>query len=179
MKKTAYVLVLAIACVASSLVLGCAEEEAEAQGPALPRAIGYTPPPETVPDYSDMPGAPPAPVLPPPPAPAAAPGSDGPGSDYDDTDPSALTDFRGALDPYGSWGQDPTYGTVWVPSQSVVGDDFTPYVTAGHWVYDDDYTWVSDYDWGWVPFHYGRWVYGPSFGWGWVPGRRYAPAWVS
>ncbi len=105
-------------------------------------------------------------------APNGAPG-------YADTDPSALTDFRGALDPYGSWVDDPTYGTVWVPSSSVVGDDFTPYVSAGHWAYDSDYTWVSDYDWGWAPFHYGRWVYSQGPGWAWVPGRAYAGAWVS
>lgn len=97
---------------------------------------------------------------------------------YDDTDPSALTDFRTTLDPYGSWQDDPTYGTVWVPSRTVVGDDFTPYVSAGHWEYDDDYVWASDYSWGWAPFHYGRWVYGGP-GWEWIPGRVYAGAWVS
>ena len=40
---------------------------------------------------------------------------------------------------------------------TVVGADFTPYVSAGHWTYDDDYVWVSDYDWGWLAFHFGRW----------------------
>jgi hypothetical protein len=105
---------------------------------------------------------------------------DSPSQDqYADTDPSALTDFRSTLDPYGQWQDDPTYGTVWVPSQDVVGSDFTPYVSAGHWTYDDEYTWVSDYDWGWAPFHYGRWVYASPYGWGWIPGRRYAGAWVS
>ncbi len=99
--------------------------------------------------------------------------------DYVDTDPSALTEFRGTLDPYGTWYDDGTYGTVWVPSPTVVGADFAPYVTAGHWVYADDYVWVSDYDWGWAPFHYGRWVYITGRGWAWIPGRRYAGAWVS
>ncbi len=80
------------------------------------------------------------------------------GGGYADTDPSALSDFRATLDPYGTWTDDPNYGTVWVPSPSVVGSDFTPYVSAGHWVYDNDYAWVSDYDWGWAPFHYGRWI---------------------
>ncbi|MDP9002519.1 MAG: hypothetical protein M3O46_20705 [Myxococcota bacterium] len=98
---------------------------------------------------------------------------------YGDTDPAALTDFRDTLDAYGSWVEDPTYGTTWVPSPSVVGADFTPYQTAGHWAYDDDYTWVSDYSWGWAPFHYGRWVYGGGLGWEWIPGREYAGAWVS
>ncbi|HEX8796391.1 MAG TPA: DUF6600 domain-containing protein [Polyangiaceae bacterium] len=97
---------------------------------------------------------------------------------YDDSDPSALTDFRATLDPYGTWVDDSTYGTVWVPSSSVVGTDFVPYTTAGHWVYDDDYVWVSDYEWGWAPFHYGRWVYIDGRGWAWIPGRDYAGAWV-
>jgi hypothetical protein len=100
------------------------------------------------------------------------------GAAYGDADPSALSDFRPALDPYGSWVDDPNYGTVWVPSADVVGGDFSPYVTGGHWAYDDDYTWVSDYSWGWAPFHYGRWAY-TGRGWGWIPGRRYSGAWVS
>jgi hypothetical protein len=97
---------------------------------------------------------------------------------YDDSDPSALTDFRATLDPYGTWVDDSTYGTVWVPNSSVVGADFAPYTTAGHWVYDDDWVWVSDYEWGWAPFHYGRWVYIEGRGWAWIPGRDYAGAWV-
>jgi hypothetical protein len=101
------------------------------------------------------------------------------GDEYDDADPSALSDFHGALDPHGSWADDGKYGTVWVPSAKVVGSDFVPYRTGGHWVYGDDYTWVSDYDWGWAPFHYGRWVSIDGRGWGWIPGRKYAPAWVS
>lgn len=97
---------------------------------------------------------------------------------YSDTDPSALTDFRTTLDPYGSWVDDETYGTIWVPSSSVVGADFQPYVSAGHWSYDDDYVWNSDYEWGWAPFHYGRWIRSGR-GWGWIPGRQYSGAWVS
>jgi uncharacterized membrane protein YgcG len=98
--------------------------------------------------------------------------------EYSDTDPSALSDFKPTLDPFGTWSEDPTYGTVWTPSTAAVGADFTPYVSAGHWAYDDDYVWESDYSWGWAPFHYGRWVYGGR-GWGWIPGRTYAGAWVS
>ena len=101
------------------------------------------------------------------------------GDDYADTDPAALTDFKPALDPYGTWYEDASYGTVWVPSSTVVGSDFAPYVTAGHWAYEDDYVWVSDYSWGWAPFHYGRWVYIGGRGWGWIPGRTYAGAWVT
>jgi hypothetical protein len=103
--------------------------------------------------------------------------------EYEDTDPSAITDFKPSLDPYGTWVEDPVYGTVWVPSKTAVGEDFAPYVSAGHWAIDADenYVWQSDYDptFGWVVFHYGRWVWSsPSSGWVWIPGRRYAPAWV-
>jgi len=98
---------------------------------------------------------------------------------YDDNDPAALNDFHKPLDPYGAWVDDPTYGTVWVPSPGVVGPDFQPYVSAGHWAYDDDYVWVSDYPWGWAPFHYGRWVLVEGRGWSWIPGREYRGAWVT
>jgi hypothetical protein len=98
---------------------------------------------------------------------------------YEDNDPSALTDFRATLSPYGTWTDDSTYGTVWTPSPTVVGADFTPYSTAGHWVYDDDWVWISDYDWGWAPFHYGRWVWVDGRGWMWIPGRVYRGAWVA
>lgn len=99
---------------------------------------------------------------------------------YADTDPSALTEFQQPLTPYGSWVDDPTYGTVWVPSAIVVGADFAPYQTNGHWSLTDDgdWIWVSDYAWGHIPFHYGRWVWISANGWAWIPGRVYAPAWV-
>jgi hypothetical protein len=97
---------------------------------------------------------------------------------YEDNDPSALEDFRPTLDPHGTWVDDSEYGTVWLPSPDEVGPDFVPYVSAGHWVYDTDYTWVSDYAWGWVPFHYGRWAVIGGRGWAWIPGRVYAGAWV-
>ncbi len=99
--------------------------------------------------------------------------------DPNDQDPSAIADFRDALAPYGQWADDPNYGTIWMPNPAVVGGDFQPYQTAGHWVYDSDYTWVSDYDWGWGPFHYGRWFQYPGRGWAWVPGKEYAGAWVT
>lgn len=191
------------------VIAGCAGEEAEAGDAAYPpvgytppaeaaRPPAAPPTQQAAPQADVQPGAPPEGAEPATP-PAAAPwqwappsdeGASGPagseaadesgdGAGYADTDPSALSDFRSTLDPYGTWTDDPNYGTVWVPSSSVVGPDFTPYVSAGHWVYDTDYVWVSDYDWGWAPFHYGRWVYGPGFGWEWVPGRAYAGAWVS
>ncbi len=97
-----------------------------------------------------------------------------------DTDQSALTTFKPALDPYGAWVTDGTYGTVWVPHAHVVGADFAPYVSSGHWALtaDDDWIWVSDYPFGWAVFHYGRWVWVSGHGWAWVPGRTYANAWV-
>jgi hypothetical protein len=104
------------------------------------------------------------------------------GDEFDlDTDPSALSDFREPLEDYGTWTDDTTYGTVWYPDTTVVGSDFAPYQTSGHWELDanDDWMWVSDYDWGHIPFHYGRWVWVGGRGWGWIPGRVYAPAWVS
>lgn len=101
--------------------------------------------------------------------------------EYIDTDPSALSDFRDPLSPYGVWVEDSTYGTVWVPNGAVVGADFAPYQTGGHWAMtaDGDWLWVSDYEWGHIPFHYGRWVWISGRGWSWIPGRVYAPAWVS
>jgi hypothetical protein len=90
-----------------------------------------------------------------------------------DRDPRALTYWNGHLAPYGAWVDDPSYGRVWVPHARVVGTDFAPYVSSGHWALDDsdDWVWVSDYPFGGVVFHYGRWA--------WIPGLRYAPAWVA
>lgn len=98
-----------------------------------------------------------------------------------ETDPQALNEFRPTLDPYGAWLNDPKYGTVWVPNREAVGEDFAPYVSAGHWALTDDGDWIwqSDYPFGGVVFHYGRWVWVPGTGWGWVAGRRYANAWVN
>jgi len=174
-------------------IAGCAGEEAEAGEAAAYPPIGYTPPgdaaqPSAPPAAARASVAPAASEMPAPPSGEVAIGDDdapASGDDtaesgsYSDTDPAALSDFRSTLEPYGTWSDDPTYGTVWVPSESVVGDDFTPYVSAGHWAYDSDYAWVSDYDWGWAPFHYGRWVYASGPGWEWIPGRTYAGAWVS
>jgi len=124
-------------------------------------------------------------TTPPPPPPAqgdvtvGTPPPPDQGAEVADTDPSALADFHQALDPYGTWVDDAAYGTIWFPNRTAVGNDFTPYMTAGHWVYDNnDYLWVSDYDWGWAPFHYGRWLQTPR-GWGWIPGHEYAGAWVT
>lgn len=99
---------------------------------------------------------------------------------HSDMDPSALIVFRGALAPYGAWVDDPTVGTVWVPSKRAVGAGFVPYQTRGYWVMTaaGDWMWKSTYPWGHIPFHYGRWVVSAAYGWVWIPGRTYAPAWV-
>jgi hypothetical protein len=101
------------------------------------------------------------------------------GDEYADTDPGALTDFHAALEPYGSWVDDGSYGTVWTPDPAQVGPAFQPYDTEGSWDFvDSDYVWVSAYDWGWICFHYGRWAWSGGR-WVWIPGRDYAGAWVS
>ena len=45
----------------------------------------------------------------------------------------AVTEFSPQLAPYGRWVDDPYYGRVWVPARTVVGAEFRPYVTGGHW----------------------------------------------
>jgi hypothetical protein len=85
--------------------------------------------------------------------------------------------FYDALSPYGDWVNYPNYGYVWIPN---VDPGFSPYATAGHWIFTDDgWTWVSDYPWGWAPFHYGRWDYDNNDGWFWIPDNEWSPAWVS
>lgn len=181
MKHTLVLLTVAVAALAPALS-GCAEDDWDREA-AYPGSIGTSAPPHAATAQvsaasGEAPAVPQAQVV--QGDESAEQGAPAPAADeYADNDPSALTDFRTTLDPYGNWVDDSTYGTVWVPSSSVVGDDFTPYQTAGHWVYDDDYTWVSDYDWGWAPFHYGRWVYAAPYGWEWIPGRVYSGAWVS
>ena len=100
---------------------------------------------------------------------------------YDDGyDPQAYAQFQDDLAPYGNWVDDGTYGRVWVPESTLVGADFTPYYSGGHWVLTEfGWTWVSDWSWGWAPFHYGRWVTVSGYGWCWVPGTIWGPAWVT
>ncbi len=171
----------ASALVLLSLLTGCAAEVDEDPGAQYPRSPA---PGMDIPPTADATG-----VLYGQPDPGAqagvgettigAPDPAGPAADeYADTDPSALTDFHGALDPYGQWVEDPNYGTIWQPSPEAVGPDFAPYETNGYWTYGDNYVWVSGYPWGWAPFHYGRWVYATN-GWGWIPGRQYAGAWTT
>ncbi|MCC6645762.1 MAG: hypothetical protein IT374_09350 [Polyangiaceae bacterium] len=148
-----------------ALLGGCASSELEPPAvPTAPLAPAAAPPDE------------PAPVT----EPVALVSE--PSEQFEDTDPAALTDFKEPLDAYGTWAEDATYGTVWQPSEAIVGADFAPYVSHGHWALDpqERWTWVSDFDpqFGWVVFHYGRWVWIEGRGWSWVPGRQWAPAWV-
>ncbi len=95
------------------------------------------------------------------------------GDDY-----ANYNNFRSELSPYGNWINYPGYGNVWVPNQ--VPSDFSPYATAGHWVYSTyGWSWVSDYAWGGIPFHYGRWFRDNAYGWMWMPGYQWASAWVT
>ncbi len=158
------------------LTVGCGLSPAYEPEPRMPGAYTAAPSPNTEPMTSEQLAAQNE-------ASARASGEIAVGDDeneYSDTDPSALTEFKPALEGHGQWVDDPAYGTVWVPAAAEVGSDFVPYTTAGHWTYDDtaNYVWVSDYSWGWAPFHYGRWVHGSRHGWAWIPGRTYAGAWV-
>jgi len=92
----------------------------------------------------------------------------------------AVTEFSPRLAPYGYWVEDSYYGRVWVPHRGVVGPDFRPYVSGGHWALtpEDEWLWVSDYPFGDITFHYGRWAWLSGGSWGWVPGYVYSPAWV-
>jgi len=87
--------------------------------------------------------------------------------------------FDRTLSPYGEWVFAGRLGRVWRPYPAVVGADFRPYLSGGHWVYTD-YGWnfESDYEWGWAPFHYGRWYFADYYGWVWVPDTVWGPAWV-
>ena len=92
-------------------------------------------------------------------------------------EPVSLQVFYDELSPYGTWVDSPDYGYVWVPN---VDQDFSPYVTNGHWVFTDyGWTWVSDYPWGWAPFHYGRWAIDSQYGNIWIPDTEWGPAWVT
>jgi hypothetical protein len=82
-----------------------------------------------------------------------------------------------ALDGYGDWSYNNTYGSyVWRPR---VAAGWTPY-SNGSWYYTPiGQTWWSYDPWGWYPFHYGNWFFDASFSsWCWSPANVYSPAWV-
>jgi hypothetical protein len=149
-----------------------------AQAPAPPAADeGSAPDAPSQP--ADSPPPPDFQTPPPAAAPAAPEDADAPENDAE-AQTRAVQEFSPRLEPYGRWVDDPFYGRVWVPSRSVVGSEFVPYSTAGHWELtpDDTWLWASDYPFGWITFHYGRWVWASGGLWAWVPGYVYAPAWV-
>jgi hypothetical protein len=76
------------------------------------------------------------------------------------------------LDDYGTWNEEPTYGSVWYPNSVPVG--WAPYSNGyWNWVGPWGWTWVDHSPWGFAPYHYGRWIYGGGR-WGWCPGPIYA-----
>jgi hypothetical protein len=82
--------------------------------------------------------------------------------------PSNIGLVAGNLDEYGTWHDDPKYGSVWAPRVST--PDWRPY-SDGDWTWVEPYgwTWVSNEPWGWAPYHYGTWIDEP-YGWAWCPG---------
>ena len=96
-------------------------------------------------------------------------------TDDADAAPEALpAGYQDALDPYGQWVDDATYGQVWRPA---VAYGWRPYVD-GYWGWSPyGWTWVSSEPWAWT-LHYGRWWFDPTVGWVWVPGSVWGPAWV-
>jgi hypothetical protein len=80
-----------------------------------------------------------------------------------------------ALDGYGDWEYDSSYGAdVWSPR---VDAGWSPY-SYGSWYYTPaGLTWWSNDPWGWYPFHYGNWFFARNR-WCWAPAHVYSPAWV-
>ncbi len=80
-----------------------------------------------------------------------------------------------ALDGYGDWDYDSSYGgEVWSPR---VDAGWSPY-SYGSWYYTPaGMTWWSNDPWGWYPFHYGNWFFARNR-WCWAPASIYSPAWV-
>ena len=95
-------------------------------------------------------------------------------------EPVTMDDFQQATEPYGAWLETPEYGRVWQPDQAVVGDDFEPYLTNGHWIAaDEGWMFESAWVWGWATFHYGRWLWDArNTRWLWSPDLAWSPAWV-
>ena len=82
-----------------------------------------------------------------------------------------------ALDGYGDWEYDSSYGgNVWSPR---VDEGWSPY-SYGSWYYTPaGLTWWSNDPWGWYPFHYGNWFFASARNrWCWAPASVYSPAWV-
>ena len=88
----------------------------------------------------------------------------------------ATADFYVPLSSCGTWVNVGSYGHCWRPVGVAAG--WQPYCD-GEWVWTDcGWYWESDEPWAWACYHYGYWVYDPTYGWVWVPGVEWAPAWV-
>jgi hypothetical protein len=76
-----------------------------------------------------------------------------------------------ALDDYGEWYEEPTYGRVWMPSYAYGGYDPFRY---GHWQQIGfGWSWYDPMPWGAYTYHHGRWAYLDHLNrWCWVPSRR-------
>ena len=75
-----------------------------------------------------------------------------------------------ALDEYGEWRDDPSYGRVWMPNYAYGGYDPFSY---GHWQYNGyGYAWYDPMPWSGYTSHHGRWVAHHLGRWCWVPARR-------
>ena len=62
-----------------------------------------------------------------------------------------------ALDEFGEWRDDPSYGRVWMPNYAYGGYDPFSY---GHWQYNGyGYAWYDPMPWSGYTSHHGRWVY--------------------
>jgi hypothetical protein len=89
----------------------------------------------------------------------------------------ATADFYAPLARSGAWIEVGSYGRCWRPAGVAV--DWRPYC-SGHWVWTDcGWYWASDEPWGWACYHYGCWLYDPTYAWVWVPGIEWSPAWVT
>ena len=91
--------------------------------------------------------------------------------------PDEVRPYAGALDRYGSWEYESSYGYVWYPR---VDYGWRPYY-HGRWSSLRPYgwTWIGSDPWGWPTHHYGRWGFSTRGSWYWIPGRAWSPAWVS
>lgn len=90
--------------------------------------------------------------------------------------PAEARPYGAALDHYGYWRHEPTYGYVWYPRVAV---GWRPYY-YGRWSHlrPWGWTWIGHDPWAWPTHHYGRWGFSAGV-WFWIPGRHWGPSWVS
>src|SRR5215471_18658808 len=147
--------------------------------------VSPPPPQQTYGNYppQPLPAPPPTPVAsrpqpPPPPQPQyTPPEGDGSYVNIDEVPPNESAPsadvFIDALAPYGQWASDPSFGTVWTPSDP----NYRPYHN-GYWQMTDyGWTWIPTEPFGWAVTHYGRWFWNGR--WRWRPDNVWGPAWVS